>query len=279
MKKNFLKLLALSVVLGITFSTTSVQAQSTSLKEDAKLVTVYQKSEIKDINTLFYRAKNNINDSYNDSNVATNSNDPSNEFNSTLSIANNSTRENLNINKDYSTRQLLKVEKNTTTGEQINHYAETIIVPMEVNSNNELVAISPQVIGSIYDSSYDSSSYCVLTYGTIYYDTVQYSGYNNHTYRALKSVSGGWNILDSSVSVRNKHVRTVTHGGLMNGSYDTEPEKHFYPTGSTFYYDVSMNYVDIDVAYGLGMIVTSTVNRGGSSWTATLSVGSFNFWG
>ncbi|UZQ52230.1 hypothetical protein [Clostridium kluyveri] len=40
-----------------------------------------------------------------------------------------------------------------------------------------------------------------------------------------------------------------------------------------------MNYVDIDVAYGLGMIVTSTVKRGSSSWTATLSVGNFNFWG
>lgn len=266
----FAGILSITMLGGI--NTKTLAAENLNFEEnDTDLVTVYQKNEIKDLKQLFNRAKNNINDINLKFDKSSNSLIPDTSTDKSVGITTKSSISNSIIKKTYSTEQLLNVRKNKEI--EINTYAKTVFTQFTVTDKNiKDVTISPNYIGDISDSKPDGS-YGVVAWGTIYFDKIYDVGSNYHTFLAIKTIKGGWNVEDSTETLSYQHAIAIEEGFNENRilKYATSD---VYTDGSTFYKDVSMPYIDTDeslVAYGMQTSVL--IRRGTSSWSFPFSMG------
>ena len=156
----------------------------------------------------------------------------------------------------------------TSQNEDSTRETYVFAVPEEIISNDSLedsIASS----GSGSSSQYDTS-YSVYGYITYYYSTKYAHGCTGYL---LTSVTGGWQIVDSSVSITNREVTYACYGitltdtgfGVNNSQYQTK-----YPTTNSFSYNSGFSeyvYKDGSVST-LGTSSEATLRHGGSSeWT------------
>ncbi len=132
-------------------------------------------------------------------------------------------------------------------------------------------SINPCSSGSKSDSAYDNS-YSVYATISINYNTTTSSGKTGYL---LKSVTGSWQIKDSSVTLSNRNVIYACTGLTLNGSYNLNQYVEKNISSNSFSYSTGFSsYVINDSGYDLGtMGATSSVTlKHGSSSTWNLTV-------
>ncbi len=137
-------------------------------------------------------------------------------------------------------------------------------------------AIEPCSSGSKSDSAYDDS-YSVYAKISINYNTTSSNGRTGYL---LKSVTGSWQIKDSSVTLSNRNIIYACTGLTLNGSYNLNQYVEKNISSNSFSYNTGFSsYVINDSGYSLGtMGATSsvTLKHGSSStWNLTINAKAF----
>jgi hypothetical protein len=243
---GMLKRLSIFFIIFLLALSTFGFTTSAANKEKERVLVLYEREEIKDIDKLFERAKNNISDI----------NEKKNKFSASLENNNTKQKDDLTI---LSTTQLLKsVKKND--GTIVNSYSTTVFA----------VTPSADGSGSKNKNGWDSS-YGIEAYSTYYYDYYNKSGGTSPgEYRDLTSVKGGWKIHDSTISLSNRKVTLGASGTSYNGYY-VQQITDKYPTGNSFSYSAPSSWEPVYMSNGsVGVTTTVTLKRGSSTWTLTL---------
>lgn len=218
-------------------------------------ITVFERPEVKDVNELYRRAKAGISD---------------------VSIMNMESA-NLDIElrdvdgkvahlKAYKTAQLLKkeIEVDGSVSETI---AETTIVALDDPMNVSIMQTAgiTDGSGSKYGETWDSSM-GVKAYITIYYKWKDgaLTGY------LLTQVTGGWTVVDTSISLSNRSLEFGCVGGVFGGGAANSMQFYAYaPTSNSFSWNTNFTqYIERGV---VGAKTSVTLKRGTSStWTLNL---------
>ncbi|MGC7869997.1 hypothetical protein ACPUYX_00545 [Desulfosporosinus sp. SYSU MS00001] len=215
----------------------------------------FQKPLITDVNVLFDRAEKGVTD-LKDQNIV-----------SRASIVSKETGKKLDA-KIYSTTQLNKVTEEAN-GEVVNTYATTTFA---VATPNDTLGTSTtqSYDGSNYNSKWDGSI-SVRAYSTVYWT---YSSYGGLTFcnMAGQSLTGGWAVSDSTVSVSNRYF-TVGQSGPGYTWFQDNESGNQYPSSLTYSYYVPSTWTPVQYVNGglssVGMHSYATLVRGGSSWNLT----------
>lgn len=120
--------------------------------------------------------------------------------------------------------------------------------------------------GTDYDYDYDSS-YSVKAYSTYSYDRIYDTDGVEHI-DMTGNATGGWDILDSQVTVDPDSVEIGQTGSSKFGCGQCNVEIQKYPSNLTFSYAVDESWVPVNNGV-IGITQVATVNRGLSSWDFT----------
>lgn len=241
--KLFRKALFLSLVVLLSMSLVKPAGAS-----EIKSKLVYENEEISDLNVLYNRAIMNESEDKKFKGKGIRG----------LEVASN-TKGNEKIKvKELETIQLLSVkEEGNSTVEE---YAKTTFI-VEENTNNNLIIMSTQS-GNKTESTWDSSL-GVRAYSTIYYSRTVIGGISR---AKLTSVSGGWAISDSQISLSNRKLVMGTSGwpaGHQSVTHNLSSNSWVYNAPS------SWDYVSTEAGNSIGATTTVTLKRGTSTWTLT----------
>lgn len=260
----------LAIVLMVVFSISSFSSVSaSSLKpseSDGEII--FEASEIKDLSKLRERAKSGVTDK------------KGKVFSST--VDNEEQLAELGETDSYETTQKLKALKKSD-GTIHEYYATTVfydIYEKETKENEKkdkkenvpflgtvlnfinTIFVGTKVHAGSQSNSTSGASYSVRSYSTIYWENKTTNGVS---YARLTRVTGGWTILDSSVSISNRKVE-YGQTPLTNES-DTKN-----PTTNTFNYYTPTDWGwENDGSYiAIGATTYVTIKRGTSSWVQKL---------
>lgn len=89
----------------------------------------------------------------------------------------------------------------------------------------------------------------------------------------MDRVTGGWSLLDGSLTVSNKYVAYATTGTGTSSNYVGQSNTR-YPSGWSFdYYTGFSQYVFTNGIWApnVGATTHCTISRGGSSWTLSMT--------
>lgn len=144
-------------------------------------------------------------------------------------------------------------------------------VPGELFSDSEIdtYALGDEGAGK-YDNSY--SVYAAVSYT---YDERISNGYTGYL---LKTVSGSWQIKDSSVTLSNKNVLYACTGLTFSGTLNSSQRVRKYISPNSYSYNTGFSTYVINDGFTSTMGVTSevTLKHGGSStWTLTVDATKF----
>ncbi|WP_129692174.1 hypothetical protein [Gottfriedia acidiceleris] len=245
-----LSISSLITILLLTGFSTSSFAQTEKQVEKEQLL--YKKSEIKDIDKLWDRAKNGVNDPK----VSSEDLVAKSDLVLTGSKANVS-------RKYYQTTQLLEVKKE---GETTTKYFATTTFAVVQGQDTPENQIGTLASSSDYDYKWDSSL-AVKAYSTIYFEN-KYDSSNVKHYD-MTSVTGGWSYDGSGNYVLSgRHVRFGQVGPSSFGGTSTQI-KNYYPTGNTWSYTVPSTWYGVVATKYTTCGVNSWINisRGTSSWS------------
>jgi hypothetical protein len=93
----------------------------------------------------------------------------------------------------------------------------------------------------------------------------------DYTYQDLQSVSGGWSVADSSITISSREVLYGATGPRMSdGSYVTQRQR-MYPTGNSFSYTAPSKWEPVRITHAVGVTSYAYLARGGSKWTFTIT--------
>lgn len=154
-------------------------------------------------------------------------------------------------------------------------YSETYITAIP-SSLFEDYLINSCSSGSKSDSSYDNS-YSVYATISINYNTTSSNGKTGYL---LKSVTGSWQIKDSSVTLSNRNVIYACTGLTLNGSFNNSQYVQKNLSSNSFSYNTGFSsYVINDEKQALGtMGATSSVtlkHGSNSTWNLTVNAKAF----
>lgn len=153
--------------------------------------------------------------------------------------------------KTYSTAKILK----TTENSELVAITTFNDVELDDKIGDEVTTFA---IGTQPDDTTDDS-YSVRAYSTIFVES--YTS-NNISYKRLTKTTGGWTILDSTVTTSNRKVSYGTAGyPLSNG------ENNVPISGLTFSFNAVHPGVNVGYLYTIGVNSTATLKRGSSTWT------------
>ncbi|MGN7471701.1 hypothetical protein [Brevibacillus sp. SAFN-007a] len=167
----------------------------------------------------------------------------------------------------YQTTQKIQSVKDLKTNNIKESYVTYVFynVPKEV-----LLEDSFTTYGQKGDEKWDSS-YSVQAYSTYYFD--RYYDQNNLAYKKLTSVSGGWNIDDSSVAITAREVWFGASGGSLQdngtaGGSVIQESPHYKPTSNSFSYNAPTHWKPVaDFASVVGVTTKASLKRNSSTWT------------
>lgn len=154
----------------------------------------------------------------------------------------------------YSTAKILKTNENSEL------VAITTFHDVELDEKLDKIGdeVTTFAIGTQPDDTTDST-FSVRAYSTIFVESYTT---NNISYKRLTKTTGGWTILDNSVTTSNRKVSYGTAGyPLSNG------ENNVPISGLTFSFDAAHSGVNIGYLYTIGVNSTVTLKRGSSTWT------------
>ncbi|MGG4263740.1 hypothetical protein [Peribacillus simplex] len=207
---------------------------------------VYKKAEIKDLEKLYERAKDNINDR-------------KTEFNTEAEVTLNNKKIDEEKVDVSSTTQLLE-QKEDSSGEIESYYATTTFVD---DFTTQAEAASS---GSRNANKWDSSK-GVKAYSTVYYNI---STQDTVPFHDMTKVTGGWTRDDSSIALSGRKVELGQSGG-SKGCGAVSQSKSYSPTGNTYSYTPPSSWCPVSTKVGsIGTNSTVTLKRGGSTWTLKL---------
>lgn len=204
---------------------------------------IYKADEITDINVLFERAKNGITDEI------------VNNFEENVSIL-GEVSDNDVIRQFSTTQKLLEVKKNN---EIIESFKTVSFVVVSKENENSII----QPFGSKDEEQYDGT-WGIRAFSTVYFTR----GTNGTLYTyTMDSVSGGWDSIDPTYNLSDRHVRYGVTGNKVGGGYvSTYSDK--YPTGNSFSYSAtSAMSVTVESGVRIGLNSYITIKRGtNSTW-------------
>lgn len=234
----------LTVTLAFSFFGESTFAKVS----DAPIRVLSEEVEIKDIDELFERAKENVNDL--DANVIEDKLDAS------------LTKEGGGASETavdlISTSQLLKVsEKND--GTRLEEFAVTAFT---ADVGQQMASGSSSRSASLWDESYSVRAYAT------YYFTRHVKG--DYTYHDITRATGGWERADTSVTISQKKVIYGASGQRLKDSGYVQQSQTMYPSGNTFAYNAPSSWEPVITLHGVGVSTWVTMNRGRSTWTLKL---------
>ncbi|HAJ3957195.1 hypothetical protein WD019_19040 [Fictibacillus sp. Mic-4] len=245
MKKALTSLTSLSLFCLLAAAPANAASNDHEIKSNKETPRViYQAKEEKDINKLYKKAVNGVSDI----SVL----DPlHNRAKWKLTPENKSAKaKNTDIDQ-YETAQILKVEKVGDT--EVRNIAVTSFADVGIES------ISGSQNGSKWDPSYS-----VKAYSTMYYtQTVKSDGL---TYAKVTRGKGGWTNSDPQVYISSKKVILGTTGWPAG----TQTSTH-YPSGSTFDYSVSFDYVALSAGHAIGVTSSCTLKDTSDTWSLKLN--------
>lgn len=237
-KKRFLCLMVTLVFFFNVFSVSGAFASSSPQIHQVNPKVLFQKDEIKDINELFQRAKNNKSDI----NI---------KFNPKATLKDD--RGNIKKLATYHTTQWLK-KLEYSNGAEENFFATTAFV-----------VVPESTISSKYNDKLDPQTYGVKAYATIYWTNVTDNG---TTYWKFTKASGGWQILDGTITISGMHVMLAEYGPSPYGS--VSHTKDYYPTSNTFSYTTPSTWepiLPLGYVFDFGVNTWATLRHGsGSPW-------------
>jgi hypothetical protein len=246
MKKS---LVGLGLLVGVTFSgfttTTHVDASEIKFYEEKSIEEAYQDAinGISDINL------DHINIS-------------SNEMTAVPSKSNLNTKNGLSLDSnepedleitEYKTAQVLQESEDEQS------IVVTVFNDVEISDEGQLAIASITPLSGDKGGNKTDDSASVRSHSRIYFKT---KIENNITYATLTKVTGGWTILDSSVSLSN---RKVVNG--ITGWPGVAKSSTLNPSTNTYNSSFSWPYVATSTTYHLGTNATVTLKRGSSTWT------------
>ncbi|MBU7314267.1 hypothetical protein [Paenibacillus oleatilyticus] len=244
--KKIASIVLSSLLLLTTAGLASAQSPE-SIKPDAGFKVTFSKSEIKDLDTLYQKAKNRISDEK----VAL----------PKVELKNNQTNEVVDL-ESLSTTQLLEVKEDKTSNSTVKRYVTTAFAtPYAAGGSGE----KPK-------NAWDSS-YAVNAFSTIYWNITVSGGLE---YISLTEVKGGWTVGDSKISLDNRLVRIGQTGTTKDRSHADQKEEHYnYELlNNKFDYGINSNWVPVRTSQSytlVGVYTEVKLYRGTSSWELTLS--------
>jgi len=242
---NRIKLLLLVSIVLFSFSVFPIGTSAEKIGNKEKVIQRF--TEIKDINKLYERAKNGVSDV---------NREVEKNFVAKVVLQSTDGLENGTV-QTYSTSQLLKVSE--VNGDKIETYATTTFYDISDLYNGNF-----QTNDSSNKSKYDSSI-SVRAYSTVYYTT---SSIDGEDYTDLTKVSGGWTILDSTVSLSNRKVNFGATGWAKSGVGYVQQTSYNNPTSNSFSYSAPSSWAPISVVSTgriFGVTTWVTLKRGTNS--------------
>ncbi|WP_313640339.1 hypothetical protein [Paenibacillus sp.] len=214
----------------------------TAATPDKDKVVLFEATPITDIDVLLERAKNGITDRQNESQPTP----------SVVQISNKALLQEDEFSLEeieyYSTTQKIReIKQDQTT--------------VETFSTTNFAILSAD---DKYQTKPDTSG-GVVAYSTVSYDVIYANNLENYK---LLSVTGGWNVHDSSISLSN---RTVTYGasgnGMGGGAYLTQKRGPYTVSVNAFSYAAPSEWVYITEPQStVGVTSQVTLSRGSSTW-------------
>lgn len=245
-----IKKLGISFVISMLIIFSSVNlifAKENQSPGTEKSKIIYEKSEIKDINKLLERAKNNVSDLNEDQNIL--------QFEASLEENSKSNKEKIELK---ATSQLLKQTKKSD-GTTISTYTTTIFT-QDVSKN--IGVLSQGSNRDLWDGSLS-----VRAYSTYTFDRYEANGY---VYHDILSCSGGWQRSDSTVGMSNRIVTYGASGPRYSNDAFVQQSNTAYPSGNTFSYTAPSSWVPVKTSFSVGVSTWVTLSKGGSVWTLKL---------
>lgn len=180
--------------------------------------------------------------------------------------------------KKNKNNELEKINLDTIATSELVEIYEVDGVKTEVFAVTEFALVTEEdLVGTLaserdYGEKWDSSI-SVKAYSTNNYNRSFDNGENSCI--DLTSVTGGWTISDSSVSVGTKTVNYGQTGRRCgSGSGVTQNSKPLYPGGLTYNYAVPSSYVGVTLTADstvVGQRSQAVLTRGSSKWSLDLT--------
>lgn len=247
-----MKIRALSLLLAIALCL--VLAPTSFASTDSGDVIIEQYDEIKDLKELFERAQKGETDL---------------KTEKIKSIVKNSETGAEAKVETYDTTQLLKVTKDKNGNIKKDYKTITfalVYLPEEESTDTNNGEIS--IMGADIGDPKTDPTYSVKTWATRYYTTDDVQGFEHIL---ITGASGGWQILDGTVSIRNKMVRMACNGAWGGDTSRHNVTKQLVDkstSGYTFNYQTGFTeYVNRTWDRSAGCGLFCEIVRGGSVWT------------
>lgn len=261
-KKSIFMFFAILLFGSLTFNAVSAKELNTK-KEN----TLFQAKEITNVDELHQRATKGISDI------------PLKDIPfSTIQLTSTNSPQNINASqlqtKEYSTAQLLsETQSGSTTTENyaVTKFVDVLQTPTLTASSVNGALIAHSLGSGSETNSYNDPTISVEDYSTIY---VSLSSYGGTQTIKLTSASGGWKMLDPSVTCTNRNALFGTSGiNPVGGAVVSETVPYNNISSYTFSHSTPSNwaYVFRNAYCAVGVTQSCTLHRGGSTWTFTWS--------